>query len=162
MTGKRQLSPFFWCSRCGARRALLGGEVCRICIARPGRLPDHANRPRTRARARYRAVGWCTKCGGERDRPDRLGCRRCRQLQADATMRYRATHPPDRARLYADVHARRRKRIAAGLCGACGGARDRAGERLLWCARCRRRAADKQRAHRRRRQSAGTAGEDAL
>ena len=140
----RLLSPFFWCERCGARRALLGGAICRICIARPGRLPDHANRPRVRARTRYRAAGWC-RCGGERDRADRLACARCRALQAAASNRHRAAHPPDRARLYADVRERRRRRIAAGLCAECGGERDRPHQRL--CGRCRRRAADKQRVH---------------
>ena len=145
MTGKRPAPPFFWCSRCGARRALLGGVICRICIARPGRLPDHANRPR--ARTRYRAAGLC-RCGGERDRADRLACARCRRLQAEATLRYRAAHPPDRARLYADVHARRQRRLAAGLCADCGGPRDRADRKL--CERCRRLAATATRAYRAR------------
>ena len=143
---KRLLCPFIWCSRCGARRALLGGEVCHICIARPGRLPDHANRPRVRARQRYRAAGRCRVCGAERDRSDRLACRRCRQLQAEATLRYRAAHPPDREKLYADVHARRQQRLAAGLCGECPATVDRADRKL--CARCRRRGAAKTRAYR--------------
>ena len=143
---ERLLSPFIWCTRCGARRALLGGEICRICFARPGRLPDHANRPRTRTRERYRAVGLCRVCGRERDRSDRLSCARCRALQAGASNRHRAAHPPDRPRLYADVRTRRRKRIAAGRCAECGGERDRPDRRLCEC--CRRRAAAKTRAYR--------------
>ena len=146
---ERLLSPFVWCTRCGARRALLGGEVCRICIARPGRLPDHANRPS--GRARYRAAGWCRVCGGERDRPDRLTCARCRALQAAASNRHRAAHPPDLPRLYADVRARRAEHIAAGLCGECTAPRDRADRRL--CGLCRRRAADRARAQRQRRRA---------
>ena len=150
MTGKRLLSPFVWCTNCGARRALLGGVICRICIARPGRLPDHANRPR--ARTRYRAAGWCTKCGAPRDRPDRLACARCRAQQAEATLRYRAAHPPDRARLYADVRERRRRRLAAGLCAECAAPRGRP-DRLL-CRRCRERAAERTAAYRERRRRA--------
>ena len=45
------------------------------------------------------------------------------------------------------MRGRRRDRIAAGLCPECGGERDRTDRKL--CARCRRRAAAKQRAHRR-------------
>ena len=132
---------------CGARRALLGGEVCRICIARPGRLPDHANR--ARARTRFRAAGWCTKCGAPRDRPDRLGVRAVPGgSRLRLQRRYRAAHPPDRARLYADVRERRRKRIAAGRCAECGGERDR-GDRKL-CERCRDSGAAQSRAYRER------------
>ena len=81
--------------------------------------------------------------------PDRLGCRRCRQLQAEATLRWRAAHPPDRGRLYADARERRRQRIDRWRCTECGAERDRT-DRLL-CGRCRRKAADKTRAHRQRR-----------
>ena len=139
-------TPGPWCTQCGARPGIAGPEwLCRICVARDTRLPDHARRPR--ARSRYRAAGLC-RCGGERDRVDRLMCRRCRQRQAAATLRYRRAHPPDRGRLYADARERRRRRIAAGLCAECGGERDR-GDRKL-CERCRDSGAAQSRAYRER------------
>ena len=101
-----------------------------------------------RTRERYVAAGLCVRCGAERDRPDRIGCKRCRRRQADAQNRHRAAHPPDRDRLYADMRERRQRYRAAGLCGDCGGERDRPYRRL--CARCRRRAVVKQQAHRNR------------
>ena len=98
--------------------------LCRVCVARPGRLPDWAivrnesRRPlpagTARARERYRAAGLCFTCGRGRDRPDRRNCKRCRRRLADASARYRAAHPPDRDRLYADARERRRRYIGGG------------------------------------------------
>ena len=131
--------------------------TCRMAppAVRPAPIdPAIRNRPRRplpagarRARERYRAAGLCAMCGGERDRPDRKRCESCRRRQADAQNRHRAAHPPDRDRLRADVRARRRRYLAAGRCPECGAERDRPDRKL--CARCRRRAAAKQRAHRR-------------
>ena len=135
------------CSASGtapARGCKAGDWLCRLCVARPGRLPDHANQPR--APDHYRAAGLC-RYGGERDRADRRACRRCRRLQADATAPWQAAHPPDPPRLYADARARRRQRIAAGLCAECSGERDRPDGKL--CRRSRRIAAVKSRTHRR-------------
>ena len=73
--------------------------------------------------------------------------------------RHRARHG-DRTAAERELHRRylaeRRARWnAAGLCAECGGDRDRDDRKL--CARCRRRAADNQRVHRKRRRT----GEDA-
>ena len=164
--------PGIWCRRCGARPGIAGPAwLCRVCVARSDRLPDHAlvrndgRRPLAagtpRARERYRAAGLCANCGRDRDRPDRKNCARCRRRLADASNRYRDAHPRIERQPHRDyLTARRRKRIAAGLCTECGGERDRDDRKL--CARCRRRAGDKQRAFRCRRQSAGGAGEDVL
>ena len=125
----------------------------------PSRRPLPAGT--ARARARYRAAELCAQCGADRDRPDRQCCARCRRRLADASNRYRDAHPQAERQPHRDyLTARRRKWIAAGLCAECGGERDRDDRRQ--CVRCRRRAADNQQAHRRRRQSADTAGEDAL
>ena len=105
-----------------------------------------------RARERYRAAELCSMCGGERDRPDRKRCESCRRRQADAQNRHRTAHPPDRDRLRADVRARRRRYLAAGLCPECGAERDRPDRKL--CGECRRRAADTARAYRARRGAA--------
>ena len=202
------LSPGTWCSRCGARPGVAGPAwICRVCIARSDRLPDHAcivrndgrrplppgtpgareryraaglchgcgadrdrtdrkhcarcRRPRGAgttargARTRYRAAGLCVHCGADRDRTDRLCCARCRRRLKDASNRYRDAHPQAARQSHRDyLTARRRRYIAAGQCPECGRDRDRPDRKL--CARCRRYAADKQRAHRMRR----TARED--
>ena len=141
--------PGIWCTQCGARPGLAAPAwICRVCVA------GGPHKQRRRARERYRAAGLCARCGRERDRQDRRNCARCRRREADAQTRYRTTHPTDRERLYADARERRRRRIAVGLCAECTRERDREDRKL--CARCRHRAADKQRAHRKRRQ----AGED--
>ena len=157
--------PGIWCTRCGARPGIAGPAwICRVCVAggphkrivrNDGRRPLPAGTPL--ARRRYRAAGLCVQCGDDRDRTDRQCCARCRRRLADASNRYRDAHPQVERQPHRDyLTARRRKRIAAGLCTECGGDRDRAGRKL--CARCRRRAADRQERYRRRRQSAGTAG----
>ena len=159
----RSLSPGQWCTSCGARPGLAGPAwLCRICVSRPDRLPDHAflrnpgRRPlpagTPRARDRYAAAGLCRQCGRRRDRTDRLACRRCRRRLADATNRHRAAHPLAGAELEAhreDVRERRRRYLAAGRCAECGRARDRPDRKT--CARCRQRAADATAAHRARR-----------
>ena len=165
------LSPGTWCSRCGARPGVAGPAwICRVCIARSDRLPDHAlvhndgRRPlpagTPRARARYRDHGLCVQCGRIRDRADRQCCARCRRRLKDASNRYRDAHPQAERQPHRDyLTARRRKWIAAGLCTECGGERDRADRKL--CARCRRLSARNQQAYRRRRrQLPETAGED--
>ncbi len=155
---------------CGRRFPVdWAGEVCPACLldryTLPGGRITNAERAPIPgyppARERYRVAGLCGRCGGERDRPDRRLCARCRELEVEATARHRAAHPPDREALQADVRRRRRERIAAGLCAECGGERDRPDRKL--CARCRRRAADKQqalrdRAVKRRRLVVGTPG----
>lgn len=153
-----------WCTRCGARPGIAGPAwICRICIARPERLPDYASvyNPRRLplppgtpgARERYRAVGLCN-CGRRRDRADRVNCKRCRRRLADTTQRYRLAHPGVLAtgqQAHRDYLAeRRQRRTAAGRCPECGGERDRPADRKL-CARCRRRAADSTAAYRTRR-----------
>ena len=157
-----------WCTRCGARPGIAGPAwICRICIARPERLPDYASvyNPRRLplppgtpgARERYRAVGLCN-CGRRRDRPDRVNCKRCRPRLAKTAQRYRESHPEVVAAVQAAhrgwIAERRQRWTAAGQCPECGRDRDRPDRKL--CARCRRYAADKQRAHRMRR----TARED--
>ena len=158
--------PGRWCTGCGGRPGISGPWwLCRICVCRSSRFPDHAIplttlpfNPERRAlpygtplaRERYRAAGLCVACGRRRDRADRLACKRCRQRLADASNRYRDRHPRAERQQHRDYLAARRARWrAAGLCPECGGDRDRTDRRL--CARCRRRAADKQRAYRRRR-----------
>ena len=164
--------PGRWCTRCGARQGIAGPAwLCRVCVAggphkrivkNPGRRPLPPGTPL--ARERYRAAGLCSQCGRDRDRPNRLTCAKCRRRLADAQSRFRRAHPGrrDAANVAhrARLAARRREFTAAGLCAECGGDRDRA-DRMA-CARCRRGAADRQDRYRRRRQSAGTAGEDAL
>ena len=75
----------------------------------------------------------------------------CRRRQADAQNRHRAAHPPDREALRADVRARRRGYLAAGLCPACGAERDRPDRKL--CESCRYAAAAKTKAYRERRRA---------
>ena len=154
--------PGIWCTQCGGRPGIAAPAwICRICVARPSRLADHAvfrnpgRRPlpsgTARARARYRAAGRCVQCGRRRDRADRLACRKCRRRLADAQNRHRRAHPRTGAALEAhrqDVRERRRRYLAAGQCANCGGARDRDDRKL--CARCRRRAAERTAAHRQR------------
>ena len=123
--------PGIWCTRCGSRPGIAGPAwLCRVCVARPDRLPDHAcivrndsRRPLAagtpRARERYRAAGLCHGCGADRDRTDRKHCARCRRPRGAGTGR----------------GARTRYR-AAGRCVHCGADRDRDDRKN--CARCRR------------------------
>ena len=155
--------PVKRCVNCGRRfYCRMPRPVCLTCrLAPPAVRPapvDPAIRNRSRrplpagtrrARERYRAAGLCVSCGAARDRPDRLACQTCRRRLADAQNRHRAAHPPDRDRLRADVRARRRRYLAAGLCPECGAERDRPDRRL--CARCRDAATVKTRAYRARR-----------
>ena len=155
--------PGIWCTRCGARPGIAGPAwICRVCVAggphkrivmNPGRRPLPPGTPR--ARDRYRAAGLCVQCGRRRDLVNRLSCERCRQIQNAAQDRYRSKHPRGEAHLE-DVRQRRRRYIAAGRCPECGGERDRPDRKL--CARCRRLAADNQRAHRERRRAVGRRG----
>ena len=165
----RPLPPGSWCTRCGGRPGIAGPLwICRVwvaggprrrCIRNDGRRPLPPGTPL--ARAKYRAAGLCVQCGRDRDRDDRQCCARCRRRLASASNRFRLAHPQVERQPHRDYLAgRRRRRIAAGLCTECSGERDRADRRQR--VRCWRRAADNQQAHRRRRQSADTAGEDAL
>ena len=132
------------CHGCGRDRDRADRKHCARC-----RRPRGAGMARG-ARTRYREAGLCVQCGADRDRTDRLCCARCRQRLKDASTRYRDRHPQAERQPHRDyLTARRRKWIAAGLCTECGGERDRDDRKS--CARCRRRAADKTRAHRRRR-----------
>ena len=150
---KRDRPNRLTCAKC--RRRLADAQL-RARRAHPDRTvaADAAQRAhRTARRRQWIAAKLCADCGGERDRTDRRLCAKCRRRSADVTGRFRRAHPARTAaanvvhRAY--LAARRARLIAAGLCADCGADRDRADRKL--CAGCRRRGANRTRAHRRRR-----------
>lgn len=93
-----------------------------------------------RMRARLRAVGLCCDCKQMVDSErSRIRCKRCLERLRVASRRYREAHYTDVVQRHrVNTSARRRKRIAAGLCRDCGRPRD--GQRrkghTVRCMRC--------------------------
>lgn len=67
-------------------------------------------------------AGVCTKCGGERDRPDRKRCAECRQKKNDATRKEKeeADAKGEPTSKMKQCYEQRKQRLAAGLCQMCG------------------------------------------
>ena len=93
------------CSNCGGKRDRLDRAMCEACRKATnerksgvGRRSSVLYRRPLRSRSEYerkeraerRADGVCTRCGGGRDRPDRLECARCRDGYRALALRQRA------------------------------------------------------------------------